>query len=449
MSHKYFILKKTFLFLTLIFIIISAQAGNGNDSTEKWSFHFQFTGVMQGHPAFNAPYSGKNSLSNQQENAFSVTSTLYLGRKLWKGASFYFNPEVAGGKGIGNTLGIAGFTNGECFRIGDPTPALYVARAYLRQYIAIGKSEKQTLLADANQLGGEKIPASCIAITVGKFSIADMYDGNSYSHDPRTQFMNWALMSNGAWDYPANTRGYTNGIVLELIQPTWVVRVSETMVPKTANGSEMDENIAKARGETIEIEKDFKIKGHQGAISILGFRNLSHAGNYENAIAKFDAGIDTTLNVNSDTVYGGMKYGFGINIEQELTKDIGLFARASWNDGKTASWVFTEIDQCASIGLSIRGRKWKRPEDVLGIAGLINGISNEHWDFLSVGGYGFIIGDGRLPHYGSENIGEIYYSIAINKSLFLTADYQYVQNPAYNRDRGPVNVWGIRGHVEF
>lgn len=449
------LLKKLFVFISFIFIVVSAQAGNGKDSIEKWSCHFQFTGIMQGHPAFNAPYSGQNSLSNEKESAFSVTSTLYLGRKLWKGASFYFNPEVAGGKGISSAVGIAGFTNGECFRIGDPTPALYVGRAYLRQYIAIGKGGKggkggkDTMEAGMNQLGGERVPSSCLAITAGKFSIADMYDCNSYSHDPRTQFMNWALMSNGAWDYPANTRGYTYGIAVELIKPTWAIRIAETMEPEKANGNVMDQNIAKARGETIELEKDYKVKGRGGTIRILGFRNISRAGNYEDAISKLYSGADTSLNVNSDTVYGGLKYGFGINIEQTLTKNIGLFVRASWNDGKTASWAFTEIDQCASIGLSIKGGKWKRPDDVLGIAGLINGISNDHWDFLSVGGYGFLIGDGRLPHYGSENICEVYYSIHINKSLFFSCDYQYVQNPAYNRERGPVNVWALRGHIEF
>jgi high affinity Mn2+ porin len=404
---------------------------------------------MQGHPTFNAPYTGDNSLSNEKENAFSVTSTLFLGRKLWKGASFYFNPEVAGGKGIGSALGIAGFTNGECFRIGDPSPALYIARSFLRQHIAIGESHHYSAEAYVNQLEGEQIPASRITITAGRFSITDIYDCNSYSHDPRTQFMNWGLMINGAWDYPANTRGYTYGIVLELIKPTWAVRVSETMVPEKANGSVMDQNISKARGETIELEKDFKIKGHPGAIRVLAFRNLSRAGNYENAIDQYKARTDTTLNVNTLMMYGGQKYGFAINAEQELTNDIGVFGRASWNDGKTATWVFTEIDQSASIGFNIKGTKWKRPNDIIGLAGLINGISDHHWNFLNYGGYGFIIGDGKLPHYDTETIGEIYYSLQINKSLRLSVDYQYVQNPAYNRDRGPVNVWGIRGHVEF
>ncbi|MGZ4047891.1 MAG: carbohydrate porin, partial [Bacteroidia bacterium] len=358
-------------------IVLGPQLMLGKDSAdstqksepEKWSYHFQFTGIMQGHPAFKAPYSGQNSLSNEKENAFSITSTLYLGRKLWKGASFYFNPEVAGGKGISSALGIAGFPNGECFRIGDPSPTVYVARAFFRQIIPIGTKHKgeegrtkpktKAAEADANQLGGELIPEQGITITAGKFSIADVFDCNSYSHDPRTQFMNWALMGNGAWDYPANTRGYTYGVIMEFVRPTWTVRVSETMEPKKANGPILDQNIGKARGETIELEKDFKIKGHDGAIRLIGFRNLSKAGNYEHAIDLYKTGQDSTLNVNTLNVYGGQKYGVGLNIEQELTANIGLFARATWNDGKTATWAFTEIDQSASIGFNFKGTKWK------------------------------------------------------------------------------------------
>jgi high affinity Mn2+ porin len=420
-----------------------------NDTLEKWSYHFQFTGIAQGHAAFPAPYSGDNSLNSEQEKAFSVTSTLFLGRKLWKGAAFYFNPEMAGGKGISSALGIAGFTNGECFRIGDPSPAIYVARAFLRQHVAIGNGIHKTRTAEANQLGGELIPESRITITAGRFSVVDVYDNNSYSHDPRTQFMNWALMSNGAWDYPANTRGYTYGIILELVKPTWAVRFSETMLPTKANGSAMDENIGKARGETLELEKDFTVNGHPGAVRLLAFRNLSRAGNYRHATNLYYSTRDTSLNVNTLTAYGGQKYGAALNAELELNSNIGVFAKASWNDGKTATWVFTEIDASASAGIQIKGSKWKRPKDVIGIAGLMNGLSKDHWDFLNAGGYGFLIGDGKLPHYGAETIGELYYSMQLTTSLWVSADYQYVQNPAYNRDRGPVHVYAIRGHVEF
>jgi high affinity Mn2+ porin len=419
-----------------------------NDTIEKWSYHFQFTGIAQGHAAFHASYSGDNSLNQEQEKAFSVTSTLFLGRKLWKGASFYLNPEVAGGKGISSALGIAGFTNGECFRIGDPSPAIYLARAFLRQHLAIG-NEMHNATAAANQLGGESTPESRVTITAGRFSIADVYDDNSYSHDPRTQFMNWALMSNGAWDYPANTRGYTYGIIMELVKPGWAVRFSETMLPKTANGSVMDENIRKARGETLELERDFTIADHKAVIRFLGFRNLSRAGNYKHAIDLYHSIADTSLDVNTLTTYNGQKYGVALNAELELNNNTGVFARASWNDGKTATWVFTEIDASASIGIQIKGSKWKRPTDVIGIAGVMNGISNDHRNFLNTGGYGFLIGDGKLPDYGAETIGEIYYSLQLTNSFWVSADYQYVQNPAYNKDRGPVHVYAIRGHVEF
>ena len=261
--------------------------------------------------------------------------------------------------------------------------------------------------------------------------------------------MNWALMNNGAWDYPANTRGYTSGIVVAIVKPKWALRLSETLMPQQANGSVMDLNIGKARGETAEFRKNFDLGGHAGAIRILAFHNLSHAGNYQQAINNFMNGTDYSLNVNSLKTYGGSKYGFAINIEQELSDNIGFFARGGWNDGHSASWVFTEIDQTLSAGLCIKGTKWKRKDDVVGIAGVMNGISNDHWHFLNFGGYGFIIGDGKLPDYGLESIGEFYYSCQLANTLWLSADYQLVVNPAYNRDRGPVHVWALRMHVEL
>ena len=418
--------------------------------TGKWSYHYQFTAIMQGHPDFNALYSGQNSLSSKAEQAFSVTSTLFLGRKLWKGASVFADPEVAGGKGMSSALGIAGFTNGECFRIGDPAPALYIGRVFIRQHISLNrKCENDTSAGDQNQLCGEKIPTRRITITAGKFALADMFDNNSCSHDPRTHFMNWALMSNGAWDYPANTRGYTWGVVTELVTPRYAIRFAETAVCTTANGEVFDPNIAEARGETLELEKNFRLKGKKGIVRLLVFRNLSRAVNYQTAIRNLLNRTDTTMNVDSRTSYGGIKYGFGLNAEQQLSDNTTAFIRTSWNDGKSATWAFTEIDQTVSGGLNIKGKKWKRPNDIVGIAGIVNNISKDHWDFLNYGGYGFMLGDGQLPHYGSELITEIYYSAQIAKTFWISGDYQYVQNPAYNRDRGPVNVWAIRAHVEF
>jgi high affinity Mn2+ porin len=256
-------------------------------------------------------------------------------------------------------------------------------------------------------------------------------------------------MSYGAWDYPANTRGYTWGVVTELITPQFTVRFAETTVCTTANGQVFDLNVAEARGETIELEKSFKLKGKKGTVRLLAYRNLSRAGNYQSAITNLLNRTDTSMNVNSRTSYGGVKYGLGLNAQQEVTDNTTLFFRTSWNDGHSATWAFTEIDQTISAGLNMKGKKWKRPNDVIGIAALANNISKDHWDFLNYGGYGFMLGDGQLPHYGSEMIAEIYYSMQVVKTLWFSADYQYVRNPAYNRDRGPVHVWALRAHVEF
>jgi high affinity Mn2+ porin len=440
--------------LFVFFAITSmAQDSKESNSSEKWCLHFQSTIVMQGHPSFHSEYSGQNSLSDTAEPAMSITSTLYMGRELWKGASIYLNPEIAGGKGMSYTLGIAGFPNGQVFRVGDPAPTLYIGRFFFRQYIALPGSEYHPAEGELNQLAGESIPASCIKITVGKISLADgelpMFDHNSYTDDAMSQFLNWALMTNGAWDYPANTRGYTPSFVVEFIKPTWAIRAGIELMPKVANGSDMDLNISKARGENIEVEKDWKKNGRKGAVRLLAYRNFSHGRSYRDAIAASIDGSDTSLNVNSVGTYGGKKYGLGINAEQELTNDCGIFFRAGWNDGKTSSYVFTEIDQTITGGISIKGIKWKRPDDVFGMAAVVNGISQDHIDFLNAGGYGFIIGDGKLTHYGNEEIIETYYSARMSKEIWATLDYQFINNPAYNIDRGPVHVFGARVHVEF
>ncbi|HEU4717532.1 MAG TPA: carbohydrate porin [Bacteroidia bacterium] len=433
-------------FALLIFCVSAASAQT--DSTEKWSWHYQFTGVMQGHAAFHAPYAGQNSLDSTAEQAFSVTSTFYFGRRLWTGGELYFNPEIAGGKGISSALGIAGFTNGECFRIGDPSPALYVARVFVRQQFGLG-DEKEWLDAGANQLAGW-VPAKRITLTVGKVSLADIYDANSYSHDPRTQFMNWSLMSNGAWDYAANTRGYTWAGMAEWHTPVFSARYCFAMMPKVANGSVFDMNIGKANEEAIELEKSWGKDGSKTTVRVLGFYNMSHARSYQDAILQYHLGNDTTLDVNTQTTYGGKKYGFGINAETQLFNGkAGVFVRGGWNDGKTATWVFTEIDMNSQVGIQLSGSLWKRSDDVFGLASSVNEISKDHQDFLNTGGYGFIIGDGKLPDYAPEVILETYYSAQITDNFWLSADYQHVQNPAYNADRGPVNVWAVRGHVAF
>ncbi len=433
-------------------IIVRAQQKGDSAKTENLSYHFQITAIKQGHPAFRALYSGQNSLTNKGEKALlSVTSTLYLGRRLWKGAAFYLDGEIAGGSGISSTKGVAGFPNGETFRIGDPSPTLYIARGFITQDILLNNTGYDNDASEANQLAGSR-PSSRFTISAGKFAISDFYDNNKYAHDPRVQFLNWSLMSNAAWDYPANTRGYTSGIVLQLIKPDWAVRLSGVVVPKMANGPKMDWKINKAHSETLEFERSWLINQLPGTVRLLGFHSLTQAPTYKQTIAEVKVGDSSSVDVYTGDrewkKYGGLKYGFGINAEQYLTKDIGMFLRASWNDGKTATWAYTEIDRSYSMGVNIKGSSWKRAEDNIGIAGVLNGISPDHQAFLNAGLYGFIIGDGKL-NYNKEGILELYYRAQLANSLWATFDYQFINNPAYNKDRGPVNVFGVRAHLEF
>lgn len=417
----------------------------------NWANHFQMTVIAQSHSGFKSAYSGDKSLADSAEiGATSLTSTLFLGRKLWKGAALYFNPEVSGGRGLSYATGVAGALNGETYRVGAVEPQIFIARAYFQQHIPLGNTTYEEVEDDVNQIK-DKMPTSRITLSAGKFAIADFYDDNTYSKDPRTQFFNWSLWANGAWDYPANTRGYTMGVIAEMIKPTWALRLSSVAVPRIANFHAMEYNIH-AHSETFEFQHKFFINRRPGNFRFIASSTRSKAPSYTDGL-KAIANNDTfLLNVIEGNVennkYGGSKYGLGLNVEQELTNEIGFFSRAGWNDGKYVSWAFTEIDQTLSLGVSVKGNKWKRPNDVYGIAAVINGISKEHRNFLKAGGYGFIIGDGKL-NYGNEAIIETYYNVKLSGFFCLTFDYQFVNHPAYNRDRGPVHVFGIRGHIEI
>ncbi len=410
---------------------------------QRFNFHFQQTIIGQYKPSFPAAYSGKNSLITEQETQTSITTTLFGGARLWKGAEVYFNPELSGGSGLSETLGVAGFPNGETFRVGGVQNKAYIARLYFKQNFEWGTG-RDTLDDDVNQLGGTR-SKQYFSFAVGKFGMADFFDGNTFSHDPRTQFMNWALMDNGAWDYPANTRGYVLGATAELGQPTWTLRFAFTLVTTQANQSVWDQKIGKANTQTLEFEKRYTISSQKGTLRILTFLNNGKFGNYRDAIAQ----NPTAPNVDSTQAYGRHKYGFGISADQYLTHDFGVFAKTSYNDGHTETWFFTEIDRSVTLGAVLKGTSWKRGNDELGLAFIGNGLSGPHRDYLAAGGYGFIIGDGRL-NYSPELIAEIYYKLdGFQKKFWLTPDYQFILHPAYNRDRGPVNVFGLRVHVEF
>lgn len=411
---------------------------------EWYSVHAQGTVISQKHDIFPAKYTGVEDVPPHESWKTSVTGTVYLGLRLpWSGGEIYCDPEVSGGEGFGGVTGIAAFPNGEIPRVGSPEPEAYVARGFIRQTFGLG-GEREHVEGDQNQLAGFH-DVNRLVVSLGRMAATDFFDNNAYSHDPRTQFENWALMSNGAWDYPADTRGYTYGLVAEFCQPNWTLRYGAFAMPKVANGSTIAWELPKALGQVIEFEQRWVVGGRGGAVRPLAFLNTAHMGNYREAILNpGPRGPDVTLS----RTYSA-KYGFGLNAEQALTDDLGIFGRLGWNDGHTESFAFTEIDRTASIGLSLKGTRWKRPSDVVGLAGVIDGIAKNHRDYLGAGGHGFIIGDGRLPHYSTEDAVEAYYLLKVVDHVFLTADFQFIDHPAYNSDRGPIFVSGFRVHAEF
>ena len=406
-------------------------------------FHFQLTTVSQAHPTFRSPYSGANSLASDEPTAMSLTATIFWGIQVGKLGEFYVNPEIAGGSGLSSAHGIAGFPNGEAFRVGDPSPAFYFARVYLQHTFNFG-GEETYVGESANQVNKTQ-STKYLDVVLGKFSMADFYDNNKYSHDPRSQFLNWGLMSGGAWDYPANVRGYTWGVHLEYGQPTWAVRGAVVMVPKEANGNELDMDLATHHSYTLAFEKSYTVGKRPGVARILGFYTLANMGNYDRAVALQPTAPDIT----TTRAPGTTKYGWVFNIEQELNNRMGAFARASWNDGTNETWAFTEIDRSYSLGIVDKVGIFKKNSDEFGLAALANGISSPHRNYLAAGGYGFILGDGKL-NYGWEWVTEAYYKVNMFYSGFwLTADYQFVVNPGYNLDRGPVSVFTLRAHIEL
>jgi high affinity Mn2+ porin len=411
---------------------------------ERWNLFYQATSIGSYHGSFNALYSGENSLAPYPERDVSLTATLFFGFRAASNTIFYFNPEMAGGRGFSAVTGLANASNGELPRVASATPKPYIARLYIQQDFALGP-QKENFESDENQLGGSR-PAKRYTIVAGRFTLTDFFDNNRYTHDPRTQFMAWGVMYNGAWDYPADTRGYTWGWMHELHLTHWSFRYASAAEPKVANGLRFDRRLFRDRGDVVEGEFRGEISGHPGTVRALAYMNHTDSGSYIDAVALAGA-THTIPDINKTLRIGRRKYGFGISADQEITRNFGVFTRLGWNDGKTEDFAFTAIDRLAGAGVSWTGAQWRRPADTLATSFTAAGISGAHAVYLAQGGLDFIIGDSRL-NYAPEYLWESYYSAQVVKGFFAAFDAQHYNNPAYNHDRGPVWAFSIRLHIE-
>jgi high affinity Mn2+ porin len=408
------------------------------------NFHSQATFLWQGYPAFRSPYEGANSLPGSGQGRETSDATLYVGVRLWQGAELWINPEIDQGFGLADTLGVAGFTSGEAYKVGFSDPYARLPRAFIRQTINLG-GDTQKVESGINQFA-ESETADRIVITVGKIGVTDIFDTNKYAHDPRNDFMNWALVDTGTFDYAADSWGYTYGAAVEWYQGNWTVRGALFDLSTIPNSPDLDPTFDQFQW-VEEIERRYQLGGLDGKIAVTGFLTRGRMGSFDDAIALAEA-TDTPADIAAVRRYQS-RGGISMNVEQSITSDVGAFLRAGWADGNQEPYEFSDIDRTVAGGLSISGKLWGRPDDTVGIAGIINDISKIHQEFLNDGGLGILVGDGQLPNPGLEQILETYYSYAITAATKLTFDYQLVVNPGYNADRGPVNVFSGRLHWQF
>jgi len=423
-----------------------------------WNLHFQNTDIAQADPGFPAKYSGPGSLNPKGEVKETVTADVFAGLRLWRGAEAHIDGLMWQGFGLSSTHGIEAFPNGDAFKAGTELPAGIIARLFIRQTIGFGGEQEDVPDGQLTLAGKQDI--SRLTLTIGRFSPTDICDNNTYAHDPHTQFMNWATMANIAWDYGQDTIGYTTGFAVDLNQPKWALRYGFFQMPADKNGYTGDDQVFKwpydssaAYGPFLrswammaEFERRYAIDGHPGAVQFMAWLDEAHFASYQAATAILIAD-GPGANIDPARAYR-YKYGFGLNWEQEVASDVGVFSRLGWNDGHNESWTFTDVNWTISLGVSVKGDAWHRPDDTFGLAGIMSGASRENQKFLEAGGVDLTDGDGALS-YRPEKVLEAYYAFQIFKSVQFTLDYQFIDDPAFNRDRGPVSVFGARLHWEF
>jgi hypothetical protein len=429
---------------------------------ERWNAYGQLTWISSFKPSFNSPYRGQDSLSPNFEHSFTGTFTAYLGAKLWHGAELYWVPEVVTERPLSHLVGLGGvIQNFELQKGGGASPTVYSSRLFLKQTINLG-GEWLAKDSDPQQLA-TNYQARRLTVIVGNFSVLDFFDKNNFAGDLRRQFFNMAFLTYAAYDFAADARGYTWGALAQLDFDAWVVRIGRAIPPVHPNQLELDFRFWEHYGDQLEVEHSHTLFGHEGAVRILGFRNQERMARFDDAVAAFQNDPTKTAANCTDFSYGNpsttapdlcwarktnVKVGIGINIEQEIVDDVGFFARAMYADGKSEVYSFTSNDRSLSFGLMGRGNLWGRHKDFAGIGFGIGWISAEHARYLNLGGVDGFIGDGKI-HRAPESVLEAFYAYKLPKIVWLSLDYQFISNPAYNSDRGPVHIFGVRVHAEF
>jgi len=421
-----------------------AGGGDADAAPQAFAAHVQFTDLTQFHPAFHSAYQGANSLNSGARGEATNDLTVYLGARLWQGAEFWANPEVDQGFGLSDTLGVAGFPSGEAYKVGKQDPYLKLQRLFLRQTIDLG-DKGEAVDADLNQLGGHHSDDRLV-LTIGKFSVGDVFDTNKYAHDPRADFMNWTIIDTGTFDYAADAWGYTYGAAAEWRQGDWTTRAGLFDLSSVPNSQTLDPKFDQFQ-IVSELEHRQTIGGQPGAIRITGFLTRGRMGHFDDALA-LSAQTGEPANTALVRTYSS-RGGVSATLEQQITDDLGAFARAGYAEGDSEAYEFTDVDRTAAVGLSLAGKRWKRDDDTVGLAVVVNGASEHRLAYLADGGLGILVGDGQLIHSGPESILETYYNVAVIKAAHLTFDYQFIDNPAYNRDRGPVSVLSVRAHLQY
>ena len=410
----------------------------------SWNVHGQLTFIEQGYPAFRSPYEGPNSLTGASQIQNTMSATAFLGYRPRDGTEIYVNPELMQGFGLSDTLGVAGFPNGEAQKSDFPIPRIDIARVFVRQTFGLG-GEQETVEDGPNQLAGKQ-DVSRITITAGRFAVIDLFDGNSYSHDPRVDFFNWNMYCCGSYDLTMDKISYTWGAAVELNQKNWAIRGGYFLVPTVSNVDTFDTHVPE-HGEYIgELELRYLLFSQPGKLRLMGWANIANMGSYADALAM----PVTTPNYPDITQTRQVRtnYGFVVNLEQAITSDLGVFSRASWSPGLVEIIGWTDCDESLSLGTVLKGNMWGRPDDKIGVGGVIEGLSPIARAYFAAGGLGILIGDGQL-NYRPEQILEVFYAYSVNKWATLTFDYQFVNNPGYNADRGPVSIFSGRLHAQF